>query len=795
MIDLLEKSKFNDKKLLKLEKVSYWPKTRLEEQNSPNEEIQIDLNYKQLVENMKIIANLPTESIPIKIINDSTKDSLYFSIEKTINVKMKSISISLYLLSKILRIENFALPNLEFVNKNEDILFKGDEFLSSANLIDDGEMKLDFWPSYQVQSANPKCDMLKYDEIDSKLARFYFKLDKQDAFKKELNDLRGFFEITVLWNGSKYERIITSKQIDIEIIRDRFTRLYDLNQMEIFRNQQQQAKSNKSEVSWERLETFVEHEDSILEKIDEIFKENQIVYIRGKSGCGKTTLAREYAAYLKNLEDNISLVFIRSGSLKENINKLNERYLKIKESNEQILLIFDDVKEDENINGLLQEIDRKHKIIITTSALNLSIPNERVLLQLEDFNKEKCLEYLKKHQIDLSDKLVEKLASPAKLEAVVKQLKTQLVNFKAINYQEDKTNRVNFILNEIKRKDSLAFEILKHLSYLDNRNLVVELIEDLFVSNHVSESLEFLLEIDYLKKINENCFEMEKKNQNNICKTLQNEETEIKLRILESLINLVRKNSNKNTAKLAVEKIDEIFNHIEKLTKISGNNLTLNNKIIILIKQVKEIIDGNFYKIKKNIEITDIAIQIVKKYSNQEVKTCQIANSKGELKYNLAKYQEALEIFENTLEVYKNNLHTNQNNPNIALSLKNIGLVNYSLGKYDEAFKNFTESLNIENKVLNKNNPNIAIGNNNIGNVYYSKGQYDTALEFYETALKIESQFFASNHQNIATTKTNIGNVHFSKGEYDKAFECYQKIFRNKKRNSAQASSRYCYIE
>lgn len=91
--------------------------------------------------------------------------------------------------------------------------------------------------------ANSKCDTLKYDEIDSKLARFYFNANRQDnsssikIFKKEFEDLRESIEISVKWNGSKFDRKITSNETAIEKIRDRFTRLDDLNHIEISRNQ------------------------------------------------------------------------------------------------------------------------------------------------------------------------------------------------------------------------------------------------------------------------------------------------------------------------------------------------------------------------------------------------------------------------------------------------------------------------------------------------------------------------------------------------------------------------------
>lgn len=324
MIEFIEKSNCNYNKLLK--RVKVWPKTIIEDKLKNHKEIYAFINYKDLLE------KIPRGLISAHIINESTRKTLQSDINKAINVQMSCIKISLILL-KNLKKENLntdSLPNLKFISSYQGFIYKGDHFLSPENLVEDDELNLIFWPSYEVQEADTKFDMLRYDEIDNKLVRFYFGKDKLDIdvhLLEQLNELKSHFEIEIKWAGLQFERKIKSNQIEINKIHDRFAKLEYLYRT-LKSKQDSKNDDLENENNWKLLETFVLPEENIFQKIDSMLASNKTVFFLGESGCGKTTLARQYAPYKKTKEEICSIVFIHSGTIQDNLYELKERFFK-----------------------------------------------------------------------------------------------------------------------------------------------------------------------------------------------------------------------------------------------------------------------------------------------------------------------------------------------------------------------------------------------------------------------------------------------------------------------------------
>ena len=251
----------------------------------------------------------------------------------------------------------------------------------------------------------------------------------------------------------------------------------------------------------------------------------------------------------------------------------------------------------------------------------------------------------------------------------------------------------------INKKDPQALTILKHLSFLDNTNIEFELIQEIFLNEtetNLKQSVDYLIKIGYLKEIGEEVYEMPKLIQIYVSSILDNE-YEIELRVIQTLITIIMTNRILRL-KIQLEEVKKIYKHVEKFTlNDDKSEFQLNNFNAKLIKKSKEITDFNYYKMENSILMGDKVIRIIKKYCKLKIKTCKMRTSKGVLKRQLGKYDEALQIFEKVLTIQKN-YYIDENNKEIARTYENIGLVLYYKGEYNQAMEYHFKSLEIKKK-------------------------------------------------------------------------------------------------
>lgn len=106
-----------------------------------------------------------------------------------------------------------------------------------------------------------------------------------------------------------------------------------------------------------------------------------------------------------------------------------------------------------------------------------------------------------------------------------------------------------------------------------------------------------------------------------------------------------------------------------------------------------------------------------------------------------------------------------------AKGFKNIGIVNYDKGDYQEALDYFTRSL----RIFEKEKDTLGISNlqNNIGSVYRSVGDYPKALDFFLNSLR--NGEIVKDSIRIGTAYINIGTAYSEDEEtYSQAIENYQ---------------------
>ena len=223
---------------------------------------------------------------------------------------------------------------------------------------------------------------------------------------------------------------------------------------------------------------------------------------------------------------------------------------------------------------------------------------------------------------------------------------------------------------------------------------------------------------------------------------------------------------------------------------------------------------GNVYAEKgENIEALKFlnkSLEIRKKiFPETHIDITKSYNNIGRVYFNLQYFDISLEYFKKALEISINL----QDKENMATYYQNIGII-YSLkGKYDLAFENYTNSINIKKKLdiidassislllnlgifynsinkydlalkscynsLNlcdelykeKNHDRIAIGYNILGLIYLNKNEYNLALEHFKKSLQIAKEIYGENHELVAKLYFNIGNTYKDKKEFDFALQ------------------------
>lgn len=106
-----------------------------------------------------------------------------------------------------------------------------------------------------------------------------------------------------------------------------------------------------------------------------------------------------------------------------------------------------------------------------------------------------------------------------------------------------------------------------------------------------------------------------------------------------------------------------------------------------------------------------------------------------------------------------------------SLAYSNMGFVYLNQGRKDLAFKNWTKSLEIREKIGDKNG--IAILYNNFGYVYSSDANPAKAIEYFLKCLKINEEL--GSKIGITLSLHNIASEFRNIGDYSKALDYYQK--------------------
>ena len=152
---------------------------------------------------------------------------------------------------------------------------------------------------------------------------------------------------------------------------------------------------------------------------------------------------------------------------------------------------------------------------------------------------------------------------------------------------------------------------------------------------------------------------------------------------------------------------------------------------------------------------------------------------------NLGRYEEALKNYENSMKICQNLSKTDENS-SIAIIAYNMALVYGNLGRHDEALKNYEKSLAIYRKIHeNDDYLPIALNLTGIGDTYRILDRNKEALTSLEKSLKICQKVFSTEEDpSIANILQNIALIYSKEGKYEEAIanlkesiRIYEKIY------------------
>ncbi|MGK7924918.1 MAG: tetratricopeptide repeat protein, partial [Spirulina sp.] len=130
-------------------------------------------------------------------------------------------------------------------------------------------------------------------------------------------------------------------------------------------------------------------------------------------------------------------------------------------------------------------------------------------------------------------------------------------------------------------------------------------------------------------------------------------------------------------------------------------------------------------------------------------------------------YSQAEPWYEQCLSVAHDRL--GEDHISVAISLNNLALLYSSQGRYEEAKLLYFQALALSRKLLGEDHLSVAISLNNLAEIYYVQGRYEEAEPLFSQALSLSRKLLGEDHPNIATSLNNLALVYSSQGRYEEA--------------------------
>jgi tetratricopeptide (TPR) repeat protein len=542
----------------------------------------------------------------------------------------------------------------------------------------------------------------------------------------------------------------------------------------------------------------------------------------GMGGIGKTELALQYALAdrdkdleKRNYKSGICWINVSDkGNVGTQILNFAQNYLKISileegELEERVkhcwqfwekedtLIIFDDVREYQQIKDFLPPQQKRFKIIITTrkkrlaeniKVFALEVLDEKSALELiisfigeERINKElkeaklvcKDLGYLPLG-LELVARFLKRrqnwLISKYRKRLIQNHLKTKGLEEPSpeMTAQEGVKEAFEISWQEL---DEEAKEIAYYLSLFEVAPIPYQLIKELCPIED-EDDLEDILEdslinSSLIKNLDNQVYEIHTLIHQYLREKLEesNLTIEVKKAYCQLMVN-ISKEIPEQPIKTDIKGLTLIIPHLSVAAK-ELNEWINDEDLIWPYVGISRFYKGQgFYKEaepwdKQCLDITK------KRLEEDHPNVADSLNNLALLYYNQGRYEEAEPLYLQALKLRKKLL--GEDHPDVATSLNNLALLYKNQGRYEEAEPLCLQALELYKKLLGEDHPNVATSLNNLANLYKNQGRYEEAEPLCLQALELYKKLLGEDHPNVATSLNNLANLYKNQGRYEEA--------------------------
>ncbi|MDJ0730934.1 MAG: tetratricopeptide repeat protein [Crocosphaera sp.] len=569
--------------------------------------------------------------------------------------------------------------------------------------------------------------------------------------------------------------------------------------------------------------------EKTLEQLDKQLKESERVAIStltGMGGIGKTELALQYALTDKDkdLEDRTyksGICWINvsdQGDVGTQILNFAKDYLKISIleegelenrvkhcwqlwGQEDILIIFDDVRQYKHIKDFLPPQEKKFKVIITTRKERLA--ESLKIFTLDVLDKKSALDLIisfigeerVNEELDEARLLCQDLGYlPLGLELVSRFLKRRQ-NWSIKKYRDklkDKGLKVRGIQESTEdmtaqRGVKAAFEIswqeleqeaqdiACYLSLFEVAPIPYQLIKELCPIQD-EDDLEDILEdslinLSLIKDLGSQVYEIhtlinrylrEKLSESNLT-------NEVKKAYCKLMVS-VAKEIPEQPVKTDIQALTIKIPHLTVATK-ELNEWIEDEDLACPYVGISRFYEGQgFYKEAEPWRKQCLNI-IQERLGEDHLSVASSLNNLAELYKAQGRYGEAEPLYLQALELRKKRL--GEDHPDVASSLNNLAALYKAQGRYGEAEPLYLQAFELCKKRLGEDHPYVASSLNNLAELYKAQGRYGEAEPLYLQALELRKKRLGEDHPDVAQSLNNLAELYQAQGRYEKAEPLY----------------------
>ncbi|MDE5112917.1 MAG: tetratricopeptide repeat protein, partial [Trichodesmium sp. St15_bin1_1] len=552
-----------------------------------------------------------------------------------------------------------------------------------------------------------------------------------------------------------------------------------------------------------------------------------ITSVTGMGGIGKTELALQYAyfhlkqktytggiCWLDCREKNVGLQIISFATSQFSLQIPKEEDLQTKIdfcwhnwAKGDVLIIFDDVVDYEEIANCLPPPELRFKVLITTRQKWLTQSFQR--LELEVLDKDAALELLISYvgsariqgELEEAEALCKDLGFlPLGLELVARYLERKpslsLVKTRERLGLEHKSLKAFSQDMTAERGVAAAFELSwKELDKDDQElgcllslfaaakipwNLVEKCLSDVDEEDLEDRRDEKLVHLSLLQSLGENCYEFHPL----IREFCRNKLSGLDLieDMKQNICRVIVDVANKIPRYITVEEVKEVNIYIPHVIEIAENlseylsesDLTLPFTTLGIFYQDQGLYSLAEVWFEKSKEIAE------ERLGDEHFFVTENLNNLAGLYRHQGRYEEAESLYLKALEMRKKLLE--DEHFFVTGSLNNLAGIYDIQGRYEEAESLYLQALEMRKKCLGDEHPMVAIGLNNLANLYMSQCRYKKAESLYVQSLETRKKSLGDEHLMVANSLNNLAECYIHQGRYDEAEPFYMQALKMRKK-------------